>query len=97
MWNKRKVSQIKFLIEKGFDMIGEVKLLKEEKKLFEDFKSLKAGEGVISSAGQIRIKITNDSYLHFQEDRIVVANSAKDWPEGNFGRVKQFQLIAEEI
>ena len=96
MWVQRKVPQIKFLIEKGFDMIGEVRVKTGTPDIIK-FTDLVIGGGVIKG-NEVRLRIGMDKYLYFPPGNTEVRLlKSFYWPKNLFGQVRTFKLIAEEI
>ncbi len=100
MWNQRTISQVKFLIEKGFDMKSEVILNNESKSRVIAFGDLRNGEGTVECDGHLRLRLSDNNYLHFSVEGETMGVDDKDnWPPDLKTKqpIRKFRLIAEEI
>lgn len=64
------------------------------------FADLKDGEGVADRKGHLRLRISDQSYIHFSaEEETTGVDDRSNWPL-DFGTdqpIRKFKLIAEEI
>ena len=86
---------------KGFDMKSEVRLKGEESKKREvSFNDLRNGEGTVEPDGHLRLRISDNDYIHFSVvGETVGVDDRSNWPPDLTTNqpIRKFKLVAEEI
>ncbi len=61
-----------------------------------DFNDFMIGEGYVDAILEVRVKISDDSYIHVNDNQVEV-NTTEDWPLSHRVKIRYFKIIVKEI